>query len=475
MFLGPAVEGDAASSRTQRDDRTIEQNDRPRPTVIGARVQDGTVRAAYLLLLLCQSCSRSEAPSPDAAVSVVFRHQPLWGDAGPFHAFLDRFRRDNPDLRVRTETLPNGSDIAREMFVAALEGGADDFDVLSIDVVWAQEFARAGWLADLSGAFPAARLRDDFLPASVEAVSLEGRIYAVPWFLDVGLLYYRTDLVPRAPRTYAELRDLARAAMERDPALFGFLWQGRQYEGLNCNAFEAVWGHGGELLRNGRIALDTEEALAAMRWLRQTIAGGLSPRSVLSSAEEETRRTFEDGRAVFLRNWPYVWAEVQAPGSSVRGKVGFAPLPSMDGSPGPGTLGGWQLAINARAPLWRRRAAERLIAFLTSHEAAVELALHYSRIPARRAVYADARVQQSAPFIAALLPVALAARPRPVTPWYALASDSIQGELSAAVSGLRSPEESLARAQRFIDHLELEEPASPPAGRARGQQHEDDR
>jgi multiple sugar transport system substrate-binding protein len=242
--------------------------------------------------------------------------------------------------------------------------------------------------------------------------------------------------------------------MARDPRLSGFLWQGRQYEGLNCNVFEAIWGHGGELLRDGRIALDSDAARAALRWMRETIETGLSPRSVIASGEEETRRSFQDGRAVFLRNWPYVWAEVQRPGSPVRGKVGFAPLPSETGVPGPGTLGGWQLAVNAHAPPWRRRAAERLVAFLTSEEAAVELALRYSRIPARRAVYQDARVRDGAPFIAALLPIALAARPRPVSPYYALASDSIQGELSAALTGLRPPAEALSRAQRIVRHLE---------------------
>jgi multiple sugar transport system substrate-binding protein len=414
----------------------------------------GAVRSLLICLLFTAACSRAARESNGGPVPLVLKHQPLWGDPAPFHAFLDRFRRENPEIRLRTDTLPNGSDIAREMFVTALEGGADDFDVFAIDVVWAPEFARAGWLADLSDAFPPARLRDEFLPGPVEAVTLGGRVYAVPWYLDVGLLYYRTDLVPRAPRTYAELRDMAREAMARDPRLSGFLWQGRQYEGLNCNVFEAVWGHGGEVLRDGRIALDTPEARAALGWLRGTIETGLSPRAVLSSAEEETRRAFQDGRAVFLRNWPYVWAEVQAAGSPVRGKVAFAPLPSASGAPGPGALGGWQLAVSARLPPERKRAAEKLVAFLTSHEAAVELALRYSRIPARRAVYADARVREGAPFIAALLPVALGARPRPVSPYYALASDAIQGELSAAVVGLRSPQEALARAQKIAAHLE---------------------
>src|SRR5262249_30997969 len=156
-------------------------------------------------------------------------------------------------------------------------------------------------------------------------------------------------------------RELARSAMARDPRLSGFLWQGRQYEGLNCNAFEAVWGHGGELMREGRIALDTEAGRAGLAWLRGTIVSRPSPPSVIASAEEEPRRAFQDGRAIFLRNWPYAWAELQKQGSPVRGKVGFGPLPSATGEPGAGTLGGWQLAVNAQSPPWRRRAAERLI------------------------------------------------------------------------------------------------------------------
>ncbi|MCA1828515.1 MAG: ABC transporter substrate-binding protein [Myxococcales bacterium] len=409
------------------------------------------MRAIGLLALASLACART---APRDASEVVFRHQPLWGDPAPFHAMLDRFRRENPDVRVRDETMPNASDMAREMFLTTLDGGGTELDLFAIDVVWAPEFARAGWLADLSAAFPADRLRDAYLPGAIDAVTLGGRVYAVPWYLDVGLLYYRTDLVPRAPRTYDELSQFARAAMQRDPGLSGFLWQGRQYEGLDCNVFESIWGHGGDLVRGGGIALDTPAARTGLAWLREAIATGLSPRSVLSSAEEETRRAFQDGRAVFLRNWPYVWAEAQNEGSPIRGRIGFAPLPTVTGEPGHGTLGGWQLAVNARSPPMRRRAAERLAAFLTSPDAAVELALRYSRIPARRAVYDDPRVREGAPFIAALLPIAAAARPRPVTPYYALASDSIQGELSAAVAGLRPPADALSRAQAIVDHLQ---------------------
>ena len=405
--------------------------------------------AAACLALLC-ACARRAAE----ADRLVLEHQPLFGDPAPFRALLDDFRRQNPGLRLDAEALPGGSDLARQFFLTSLDAGATEPDVLALDVVWVPEFARAGWIADLSAAFPPGGIRRDFLPAAADAVVLSGKTWAVPWYLDVGLLYYRKDLVPRAPRTYAELRDFARAAMARDPTLHGYLWQGRQYEGLSCNFFESVWGHGGAV--TDRIDLDTPAARAGLDWLRETLRSGLSPPSVASASEEETRRAFQDGRAVFLRNWPYVWAEVQRDGSAVKEKVSWTTLPTASGAVGAGALGGWMLAVNAHSV--HRAAAERLIAHLTSPDSAVALALAYSRNPARRAAYGDPRLVRGAPFIAALLPAAASARPRPVSPYYDLAADGLQGELSAAIVGLRPPGEALRRAQKMVDHLAQEEP-----------------
>ncbi|NPC84898.1 extracellular solute-binding protein, partial [Pyxidicoccus fallax] len=192
-------------------------------------------------------CRRSKEPREEAGrTRLVFKYQPLWGPPGPFRELLARFERENPGVELVTEALPNASDLAHQFFLTSLEGGADDFDVLVADVVWVPEFARAGWIADLSEHFPPERLRADFFPGPVEAVVVDGRTYAVPWYLDVGVLYYRTDLVPRAPRTYEELRRFAREAMAKAPGIQGYVWQGRQYEGLSCNVYEALWGHGGQ-------------------------------------------------------------------------------------------------------------------------------------------------------------------------------------------------------------------------------------
>jgi multiple sugar transport system substrate-binding protein len=402
--------------------------------------------------LACSSRSADSA-AQSARVRLVFKYQPLGNDIGPLRHLIAGYQQVHPEVEVVVELLPNATNAAHQYFLTALEGGAEEFDVLVVDIVWVQEFARAGWIADLTEAFPSALIQRDFLAGAAEAVLMDDRTYAVPWYADVGLLYYRTDLVARGPKTYDELKRFTAEALRAHPQMQGFVWQGRQYEGLVCNVYEAVWGHGADPALDHRLRVDTPEAREALGYLRSLLEERLSPPSVTSAGEEDSRRAFQSGAAVFMRNWPYAWEEAERQGSPIRGKVGFAPLPSVRGEPGPGVLGGWQLAINARSPQRKRKAALALVAHLTSVESNVALALAYGRNPPRRSAYQHPELRARAPFIAALYPILERARPRPVTPYYNLLSDALQSEFSAAVSGVRSPDLAVRRAQQQIDRI----------------------
>jgi multiple sugar transport system substrate-binding protein len=350
-----------------------------------------------------------------------------------------------------SEILPNDTDAAHQYFLTALEGGAA-FDVFVVDIIWVQEFARAGWIADISDAFPSELIRRDFIAGAADAVLSNGRVFAVPWYVDVGLLFYRSDLVPRPPKTYSELEQFIDEARRKDPALHGYLWQGRQYEGLVCNVYETIWGHGDPSAGNP-LHIDTKPAESGLSYLHSLFQRGISPASVKSASEEDSRRLFQNGRAVFMRNWPYAWGEAQAKDSMVRGKVGFAPLPTVNGETGHGALGGWQLALNARSASKNRAAAIRLIEHLTSFASSRALALAYGRNPARRAVYEDSQLRQRAESMVALYPALENARLRPVTPYYNLISDALQSEFSAAIVGIRAPRDALQRAQQQINRI----------------------
>ena len=168
-------------------------------------------------------------------------------------ALLTEFEARHPGVRVKAEALPWNSDEQRQFLVINLEGGNPGFDVMMLDCIWVPEFARAGWLLDLTAALAPGEM-DAHFPSAVAAGRYRGRDWALPWFMNVGLLYYRADLLSkyglRVPETQAELVAAIRRvrAGERDPRLEGYLWQGKQYEGIVVNALESFWAAGTEVL-----------------------------------------------------------------------------------------------------------------------------------------------------------------------------------------------------------------------------------
>jgi multiple sugar transport system substrate-binding protein len=388
--------------------------------------------------------------SPDRESELVFRHPKLFGDPAPLDALIGAFTRDT-GIAVRRETLPASSDEQHLFYAINLQARSTEFDVLALDVVWGAEFAAAGWLRDLSHLVDV-RDRADFFPAPLAAGQWSGRTFALPWFVDAGLLYYRADLLEAAgrpvPATWSELFDTAGTIAARAPGIYGFVWQGKQYEGLVCNALEFVWSHGGGLPA-GRAA---DRSIAGLAFMRSLVTAAVTPPQVATYTEEPSRVLFGQGRAVFLRNWPYAWRLLERPGSAVEGRVGVTALPGATGFAGATALGGWLLGVNAASP--RTQEAERLVAHLAAAPAQQALAAAYGYSPARRSVYSDPAFAAAQPFVATLAKAFEQARARPVSPRYVALSQVLQAEFSAVLTGRRTPGaavEAIGRAAQRID------------------------
>src|SRR5207302_682620 len=247
-----------------------------------------------------------------------------------------------------------------------------------------------------------------YFPSAVASATYGGRVWALPWNFNVGLLYYRADLLVkyglRPPETYEELVEQVRRirAGERDRALDGYVWQGKQYEGLVVNVLEAFWANGARLLaEDGTIFPEPARAADALRFLRGLIASGVSPAWTTAADEELSRRAFGDGHAIFLRNWPYAMDLFQARDSRVRGRVGIAPLPRLARGPrGAGSTGGAHLGVSRRSR--HPDLAVGLVRFLTSERAQKALARGAALSPTREALYDDPELVRSRPDLPAL-------------------------------------------------------------------------
>ncbi|MGE0726261.1 MAG: ABC transporter substrate-binding protein [Alphaproteobacteria bacterium] len=319
---------------------------------------------------------------------------------------------------VTIVSTPNSSTERLALYQQLLAAQASDIDVLQIDVVWPGILAPH--LIDLRphvGEEPARHF-----PAIVANNTVAGRLVAMPWWTDAGVLYYRADLLEKhglsPPRTWEELVAAATRVQAGERAagperIWGFVWQGRAYEGIFCNALEWIASYGGGTVvdADGSVTIDNPQAARAFR-MAQSWIGTISPKGVLSYDEEAARGVFQTGRAVFMRNWPYAWALAQSEGSPVRGKVGVTALPK-GGAEGvhAGTLGGWNLAVSrySRHP----RIAADLVRFMTGPDEQKRRALQASYNPTIEALYDDPEIVAANPFFATLRPIFESAVARP--------------------------------------------------------------
>ncbi|MFE9625922.1 ABC transporter substrate-binding protein [Streptomyces sp. NPDC006527] len=371
----------------------------------------------------------------------------LTGYLGPL---LEGWNRTHPGERVTLVELPDSADETHAQMATDLRAGdRGRFDVLNIDVNWTSEFAAAGWIRPLPrDRFPLGT----FLSPVVDTATYDGRLYAVPYVTNAGLLLYRKDVLAEEgvppPRTWAELERYARTIAPKY-GLDGYAGQFLPYEGLTVNAAEAVYSAGGTILgdEGARVTVDSAAAREGIGFLARGVREGWIPREALRYKEEESKQAFQDGRLLFLRNWPYAYVAASARGSRVAGRIGAVPLPGPDG-PGTSVLGGSNLAVTAHAR--HPDSAARLISYLTSEPVQRQVLTRGALPPVRAALYEDPGLIRAFPYLPTLRESVLAAAPRPKSPRYDQVSLVVQSVVHDAMTGQETPEAAVRRLAREL-------------------------
>ena len=326
-----------------------------------------------------------------------------------------------------------------------------NIDVYQIDVIWPGLLAR--FFLDLRDYLDEEVIAQHH-PAIVANNTVDGRLVGMPWYTDLGLLFYRKDLLAQygqaIPKDWSEMADVGlfvqaeeRKAGNQD--MWGFVFQGAAYEGLTCNALEWIDAYGGGTVVNadGDITIDNPYAVLAIARAASWV-GTIAPPRVTSFNEEDARITFQLGNAVFMRNWPYVWSPLNAADSLVAGKVDVAPLPK--GGPGgksSSTLGGWQLAVSKTSK--HPEEAAELVQYMTSMAMQKQHAISGAYLPTIMALYEDPEVLEANPFFSKIKPILEHAVARPsaytgdkyiavTTHFWEAVHDVLQGNASAADS-----------------------------------------
>ncbi|MCM5703022.1 ABC transporter substrate-binding protein [Larsenimonas salina] len=360
---------------------------------------------------------------------------------------------DKTGHTVNVVSTPNSSTERLSLYQQILNAHSSDIDIMQIDIVWPGMLAPH--LLDLNKHLPKSATKGVFQPL-IDSTNVEGRQVAIPWFTDAGVLFYRKDLLEKydaeVPETWGELTDTADKIQKAERKagnddFWGYVFQGRAYEGLTVNALEWLASfNGGTIVDDqGDITVDSPEAAKAL-----TMAHGwvdtISPPGVLNYTEEEARGVFQSGHAVFMRNWPYAWSLAQADSSDIKDKVGVTQLPKggSDGQHAAG-LGGWNLAVSRYSD--NPELAADLVAFLTRPEEQKRRALEGAYNPTIASLYKDQEILDATPFFGTLYETftSAVARPSAVTgDNYPRVSNAFFNTVHEVLSGSVTAEEGLS-------------------------------
>lgn len=353
--------------------------------------------------------------------------------SGAFDQMIEAFNKIYPNIHVDHQMTAGASDDVKKSLMTSFAAGDTDPDVIQSDIIWISQFASAGWLMDLTDDLEADA--DNYLAGPLQTCYYNGKAYAYPDYTDVGLLYYRKDLVDHAPTTWDELVQLSKDHIGKDGIEYGYLFQAFQGEPTSCNTLEFIKQDGGhDLDDSGKFSFDNDSTYEALDFMKSLIADGISPEDVLSSKPDDSNAIFDEGKALFMRNWTYAYASAQGDTSKVAGNVGVAALPTgPNGKDSSGTLGGWNFAINAKtdAP----EASKAFVKFLSSYDAQKIETINRATLPTVSKVYDDPEVLKALPYLADVKAAADAAAPRPQVKDYPTVSSIFQEYFHKILTG----------------------------------------
>ncbi len=373
-------------------------------------------------------------------------------------AGADLYMQTHPNVDIRIFEVPDSTTERLLIYLKKLTDGDPGIDIYQLDVIWPGEMA--DHFLDLND-YGASQVVAQYFAELIENNTVNGRLVAIPWFTDAGLLYYRTDLLQKygftaPPTTWDELENMAKTiqdgeVLQGNENFWGFVWQGNLYEGLTCNALEWVASHGGGTFidRDGSVTINNPAALRALERAKRWISS-ISPSAVTGFIEEDARRWWQSGNAAFMRNWPYVYSMAQADDSPVKGKFDVAPLPGEQPGQGVATLGGWQLAVSKYSQ--HPEVAAEIALFMASADVQKMRAIKGSFNPTIISLYQDADVLAAAPFFGSLYNTFVNAIARPssqTAPQYSRASEFIFNAVHDVLTGKRDP-------QAVLDALEVD-------------------
>jgi multiple sugar transport system substrate-binding protein len=332
------------------------------------------------------------------------------------------------EYNIQIQELPSAADGQREQLVRRSAAKDGSLDILGLDVVWEAEFSEAGWIENWTGE-RRRQVERDAVKAALDTATWKGQLVAAPFNSNTQLLWYRKDLVPNPPTTWAEMLGQAEA-LAREGKPHHIEIQGASYEGYTVWVNAMIASAGGQILSNdGQRVVLGPPADKGVSLIGQLARSPAADPSLGVQMEDQNRLAFETGEAAFELNYPFVYPSAQQNAPALAKQMGWAEYPRVDADrPSRPPVGGIDLAVSAFSP--HKQQAFDAIACLRDRDNQLRNAVKGGLPPTLASLYRDPRlINGGYPFAAEILDSLQRGGVRPKTPAYQSVSTAISTTL----------------------------------------------
>jgi multiple sugar transport system substrate-binding protein len=329
---------------------------------------------------------------------------------------------------IQIRELPSSADGQREQLVRRSAAKDSSLDILGLDVVWEAEFSEAGWIVPWTGA-RRAQVEQDAVKAALDTATWKGQLVAAPFNSNTQLLWYRKDLVPNPPRTWAEMISQAEVLARHGKPHYIEI-QGASYEGYTVWINSMILSAGGQILSdNGQQVILGPAAAKGISVIGQLARSPAADPSLGVQMEDQNRLAFETGKAAFEINYPFVYPSAQTDVPALAKQMAWAEYPRVDANVASRPpVGGTDLAVSAYSQ--HKDLAFDAIMCLRNKENQLRNAVKGGLPPTLASLYKDPRlINGGYPFAAEILDSLQRGGVRPKTPAYESVSIAMQTTL----------------------------------------------
>lgn len=303
-------------------------------------------------------------------------------------------------IRVETINLPFekfSTNERKELLARYLRSKSNRIDVFSVDIIWVPRFAK--WSLPLDTMIDSQKV-NNLLPYALKSCVYNNKLYAVPLYIDIALMFYRDDLLKQLPDYNKYSEELASSVtwerffelqkkLKLPPNNF-YIFQADDYEGLLCSFTEIMSNLGSKIIEDDdKLKLDEPNTIEAVRFLHNLIyTNKLSPEKVTDLRENNSYQYFVNNNSFAVRGWPnFLSDDNKYLSGDLKKNIKRAPLPHLSGSQPASVFGGWNLMVSK----YSEKIPEvlKFLEFILSQEAQKILYEEENFLPVIKSVYED--------------------------------------------------------------------------------------